>query len=111
VNRKYFVLAQFSRFVRAGATLIGNDDPNTVAALDVAARRLDLVTVNYRDARTIRYDLSAFAAHGAVAQVTYTESAGASTFARFDAPVVDHQVAFSAKPNAVYSLTIEGVVR
>lgn len=111
VNNKYFVLAQFSRFVRPGAMLLGNDDPHTVAALDAAAQRLDLVSVNYGSAQVIRYDLSAFARHGSVAQVTYTQTAGPSAFARLDLPVVDHRVELSAKPNAVYALTIDGVAR
>lgn len=60
------VLAQYSRHIRPGHTIISTDDGNTVAALDKATGGLVLVTTNYGTAQDITYDLST-AFGGAVA--------------------------------------------
>jgi len=60
-NPKYFVLAQYSRHIRPGMTILDSGDPNTVAAYDATAHKLVLVTLNDGPARRISYDLSGFA--------------------------------------------------
>jgi galactan endo-1,6-beta-galactosidase len=110
IYTKYYVFAQFTRFVRPGAVLLDNGDHNTVAALG-PGRQLAVVTVNYGNAQEIRYDLSAFARHGDVARVTYTQTNGAHVFARFDVPIADHVLTIPAEANAVYSLLVEDVTR
>ncbi len=62
VNPKYFVLAQFTRHIRPGMTLIDSGDPTTVAAYDPAHQKLVLVTTNHATPRRLRFDLSRFAA-------------------------------------------------
>lgn len=59
-NAKYFVLAQYTRHIRPGMTIIDSGEENTVAAYDAAARKLVLVSVNYGTAQRITYDLSNF---------------------------------------------------
>jgi len=59
-NPKYFVLAQYTRHIRPGMTLLGGDDANTVAAYDSAAHSLVLVTANHGTGQWITYDLSRF---------------------------------------------------
>ncbi len=59
VNGKYYVMAQFSRYVRPGARLVAVADPQAVAALDARARTLTVVAVNAADVPAERsYDLS-----------------------------------------------------
>jgi galactan endo-1,6-beta-galactosidase len=111
VYTKYFVFAQFTRFLRPGAVFLDNDDHNSVAALQVATGRLALVTVNFGNAQVIRYDLRRFASHAGVARVTYTRTDGSHVFERFDAPIVDHMVQIPAEANSVYSLVVDGVTR
>lgn len=64
VNTKYYVLAQFTRHIKPGMTIIDGGEANTVAAYDHAAKRLVLVTTNYDAAQTITYDLSRFRVAG-----------------------------------------------
>jgi galactan endo-1,6-beta-galactosidase len=60
VNTKYYVMAQYSRHVRPGMTVIDGGEGNTTAAYDPANHRLVLITTNYGTAQTITYDLSKF---------------------------------------------------
>ena len=59
-NPKYFVLAQYTRHIRPGMTILDGGEGNTVAAYDAAARKLVIVTINYSTTQTITYDLSNF---------------------------------------------------
>ncbi|MBO0840073.1 MAG: hypothetical protein J2O49_04555 [Sciscionella sp.] len=64
VNKKYYVLAQYTRHIRPGMEIIDSSEPNTTAAYDHAAKRLVLVHANVGGARRVTYDLSAFGAVG-----------------------------------------------
>ena len=59
-NPKYFVLAQFSRHIRSGMTIIDGGESNTTAAYDAVAHKLVLVTTNYGTGQWVNYDLSRF---------------------------------------------------
>ena len=60
-NPKYFVMAQFSRHLKKGMTLLNSGDKNTVAAYDSVSKKLILISVNYNNAgQWISYDLSRF---------------------------------------------------
>ena len=73
VNEKFYVFAQYTKFVRPGDTLIGVSDPQTLAADNAKTRRLTLVVTNNTDApTTITYDLSRFCRLPPVAQVVRT---------------------------------------
>jgi len=62
VNNKYFVVAQYSRHVRVGMSVISGGDPtnSTVAAYDATGRSLTLVQHNPNNAQTVTFDLSKF---------------------------------------------------
>lgn len=64
VNRKFFVLGQFTRYIRQGFHIIEIDDPNSIAAYDVMTHRLVIVTLNGETARRAEYDLSRFTSIG-----------------------------------------------
>jgi galactan endo-1,6-beta-galactosidase len=59
-NPKYFVLAQYTRHIRPGMTILDGGEGNTIAAYDAAARKLVLVTMNYGTAQNITYNLAGF---------------------------------------------------
>jgi len=59
-NPKYYVLAQYTRHIRPGMTMIDGGEGNTIAAYDSANHRLVLVTTNYGTAQWINYDLSKY---------------------------------------------------
>jgi galactan endo-1,6-beta-galactosidase len=60
VQTKYYVMAQFSRHIRPGMTILDTGVGYAVAALDAAARRLVIVAVNTGAAQTLTFDLSRF---------------------------------------------------
>ena len=73
INRKFWVMGQFSKYIRPGARFIAVDDRDTLAAFDAAKRVLTIVTTNSRDAgRPMNIDLSGFARLGASARVIRT---------------------------------------
>lgn len=59
-ERKYYVLAHFTRHIRPGMTIIDGSQVTTVAAYDEVSHKLVLVTMNDDVAQTIPYDLSMF---------------------------------------------------
>ena len=60
-GEKYWVLANYSRFIRPGAVFIDADDKHSLAALDAAGHTLTIVTTNWDNHdETSSYDLSRF---------------------------------------------------
>ena len=59
-NPKYYVMAQYSRHIRPGMTIVDGGDGNTIAAYNSSTRKLVLVTVNYGTAQWITFDLSRY---------------------------------------------------
>jgi O-glycosyl hydrolase len=74
---RYWVMGNYSKYVRPGAIMIGNSDTSTFAAYDPGHSTLTLVTTNpTASAESYSYDLSKFGATGATAtpyQTTGTE--------------------------------------
>lgn len=62
LNKKYFVMGQFSRFIRPGAEIIAVDDANSLAAYDPIRHSLTIVALNDEDkSLKLCFDLSQFA--------------------------------------------------
>lgn len=108
VYTKYYVFAQFTRFLRPGYHLIGSNDLNSIAAHDAAGKRLILITVNYTPQR-IDYDLGGLAAVGATATVTRTQADGSACFATGTIPIKDGKFSINATEKTIYSIVVEGV--
>ena len=73
VNKKYYVMAQYSRFLRPGYQIIAITDPNSVAAWDAKTGTVVFVTRNGGDTDLhVTYDLSGFTRLGASATVCRT---------------------------------------
>ena len=65
INDKYYVMANYSKFIRPGVRFIPVADDSTLAALDAKSRQLILVATNPTDApRQVTYDLSPFTSLG-----------------------------------------------
>ena len=58
VNRKFFVMGQFTRYIRPGYHLIQVADPNSIAAYDPSSHRLVIIKVTGDAAEPIKFDLS-----------------------------------------------------
>lgn len=66
-NPKWYVLAQFTRHIRPGMQMIDIGDSHSVAALDVGAHRLVIVSA-YTRGEEVKYDLGVFRRVGRVAK-------------------------------------------
>ncbi|WP_181438702.1 RICIN domain-containing protein [Paenibacillus sambharensis] len=63
IKKKYYAMAQWSKFIRPGYKIIDIGDGNSIAAYDSAGSKLVIVTINdSSSANTVTYDLSHFTA-------------------------------------------------
>jgi galactan endo-1,6-beta-galactosidase len=60
VSRKYYVLAQFTRHIREGMTILSGGSSYTIAAYDSTNSKLVIVAVNWGASQSITFDLSKF---------------------------------------------------
>lgn len=117
VQTKYFVMAQFSRHIRPGMTMVEVGVDYAVAALDAAAKRLVIVAVNKASIpQTLTFDLSRFRAvsggsGGLVPRWnTLTSGAGDRYAAHTDTRLNGTSLSVPFEAGAVQTLQIDGVV-
>ena len=110
INEKYYVMGQYSRFIRPGAVLIANDDPNTLTAADPRTKSLVLVVTNSSDTvRLATYDLSRAMRLGTVA--TGTRTSATQTWATLPAVrLTGKSLSVTLPPKSVTSYVISGEV-
>ena len=110
INEKYYVMGQYSRFIRPGAVLIANDDPNTLTAADPRTKSLVLVVTNSSDTvRLATYDLSRAMRLGTVAAGTRTSAT--QTWATLPAVrLTGKSLSVTLPPKSVTSYVISGEV-
>lgn len=124
INRKYFVFAQYTRFIRPGfeivpaAPRLPNDQQiwsDAIAALEGGrgrARRLVIVLRSVA-AESLEIDLTAASDIACpVASVTATnfdDSAGSKQFHTTTALVIGKKLAINAEKDTVYSIVVPGV--
>ena len=110
INEKYYVMGQYSRFIRPGAVLIANDDPNTLTAADPRTKSLVLVVTNSGNTvRLATYDLSRAMRLGTVAAGTRTSAT--QTWATLPAVrLTGKSLSVTLPPKSVTSYVISGEV-
>ncbi len=81
---KYFVLAQYTRHIRPGMTILETGDTDTIAAYDARARKLVVVARNGNEAGTKTFDLAAFNAPDGPVAGWITEPKGDTRYERRD---------------------------
>lgn len=107
---KYYVFAQFSRFLRPGYKLLGSSDGNTVVAYSSSEKQLVLVSVNYGTAQNIVYDLTSIASIGeASAALTTTNTDGSKLLAGSSVLLSGKQLTIRAEANSIQSIVVRGV--
>jgi O-glycosyl hydrolase len=75
VNEKYYVMANYSRFIRPGYQFLAIDDANSLAAYDASSGTLVIVTTNSGTSdNNITYDLSGFTSTGTVTPYRTSDS-------------------------------------
>jgi galactan endo-1,6-beta-galactosidase len=117
VNNKYYVLAQYTRHITPGMTIIDGGDPNTIAAYDANARRLILVVTNYGTAQSINFDLSEFSSVGGSGSeglvyrwATQTDGSGDKYTAHSDTYLSGKRFSSAFPTNTVQTFQIDNVV-
>ena len=72
-SEKFYVMWQFSHFIRPGSRLIGVNESHSLAAYDPAGQKLTVVAVNDdTNALEVAYNLTAFVRTGTAVNVTRT---------------------------------------
>jgi galactan endo-1,6-beta-galactosidase len=109
-NPKYHVLAQYSRHLRPGMTLLEDGDANTITAYDATARRLVIVTVNYATPQSVSYDLSAFRyVEGPISRWVTVTGSGDKYRAYQDTALNGKSFTAAFASNSVQTFEIQGV--
>ncbi|BCM93270.1 hypothetical protein IAD21_05159 [Abditibacteriota bacterium] len=106
---KFYVLAQFTRTIHDGATILGSSDHNTIAAYDAKKRELSFVTTNYGNAQSIEYDLSNLKNVAPEATLITTNTDGSKRFESSKIAVTGAKITLNATANTIYSLTLSNV--
>jgi len=109
-NPKYFVLAQYSRHIRPGMTIIDGGEENSIAAYDAATRKLVIVTMNYNTAQTITYNLSNFFNAAGPIRRWVTMTGAGSKYASFtDTPLSNKLFASYFATNTIQTFEVQNV--
>ena len=109
-NPKYYVLAQFSRSIRPGMTILSSGDPNTVAAYDPAGHTLALVTLNGATGQWINYDLSHFSRAAGPITRWDTQTGGGDLYAQHNDTSLSGTKFWSwFSPNTVQTFVVQNV--
>lgn len=109
IQKQFYVLGQYSKFIRPGALLIDSGNGKTTAAYDRASGKLVLVTYNdTSETLPVTYDLSRFGAVGSSA--TAWRTSGTENLVRLsNAPIARRQLVAAIPPNSVVTHVVSGV--
>ncbi|MCX5169280.1 glycoside hydrolase [Streptomyces antibioticus] len=116
VQPKYYVMAQFSRHIRPGMTILDTGVSYAVAALDRAARRLVIVAANTAaSAQTLTFDLSRFTtvaggANGLVPRWNTVTTTGGDRYRAYtDTSLNGKSVSVPFAAQSVQTIQVDGV--
>ncbi|MFH8836868.1 RICIN domain-containing protein [Streptomyces sp. NPDC017868] len=108
-NKKYWTMAQYSRFVRPGAHVIATDDPDTLAAIRPNGQGLVLVHVNRGGtARDLTLDLGGFQTTGGTVE-RYTTDATRNVERGTDLTVSGRTLRATVGAGSVTTFVLPGV--
>lgn len=112
VNPKSHVLAQYSRHIRPGMTIVESGHESTVAAWSAQDRKLVLVVFNDGPARTARFDLSNFAMPDGPVVRALTAPKGTARYERQpDIPLKSRRFEVELPADSIETFEIKGVTR
>ena len=109
INKKFYVMWQFSHFIRPGQQILSVGDSNTLASYDVTNHILFLVTVNdTTNSFNVTYNLGAFASVGSQAG-RFRTSATENNLALAGLPVTGKQFTTPIAAQSVTTHSLSGV--
>lgn len=109
INRKFYVLSQFSQFIRPGCQIIDSGDDNSLVAYAPDSCRLSIVTVNDHDQPlTVVFDLRAFQTH--TTKVTRSRTSATENEQEVEAAaLVDGRFTSTLPPRSVTTQVIKDI--
>ncbi len=107
-NTNYYLRAQFSRFIKAGYTLIGSSSANSVAALSPDGKELVIVLSNSLNSKQkFEIDLSAFQLSGKVQQFeTLAKESMSKKLFETNFTISQNSFEFMAQPQSVVTFLV-----
>ncbi|QGV82400.1 hypothetical protein EIZ62_01210 [Streptomyces ficellus] len=109
-NKKYWAMAQYTKFVRPGARVINTDDANTLAAMAPSGRGAVVVHSNPTgSARTVTVDLGGFARVSSAPVQRYTTDATQNLQRGADLTPSGKRVTVTLPPGSVTTFVLPGV--
>ncbi|MEU3902885.1 glycoside hydrolase [Streptomyces goshikiensis] len=108
-NKKYWAMAQYSRFIRPGARVIGTDDDHTLAAVRPGGQGVVVVHTNSTgSARTLALDLTGFRDVSCAPVQRYTTDATRDVHREADAFTAGKRLTVTVDPHSVMTLVVPG---
>ncbi|MBC7531422.1 MAG: hypothetical protein H7318_07575 [Oligoflexus sp.] len=107
---KYYVMAQFSRFIHQGQTILGSSDDRTIVAYNETTNKLTIVSVNIGNEQTVEVDLSKLKSWSSTIMHVGTKFDGSKLYKIKQYRTFATKVRFTAEANSVSSLEISDAV-
>ncbi|MFE2523230.1 glycoside hydrolase [Streptomyces sp. NPDC059382] len=108
-NKKYWAMAQYSRFIRPGARVITTDDTDTLAAIRPGGQGAVVVHTNATGSpRTVTLDLSGFRTVSPSPVQRYTTDATRNVHREADVSAEGRHLTVTLDPGSVTTLVIPG---
>lgn len=110
-NKKYYTMANYTKFIRPGSQFINSDDQNTLAAIDKENNKVVAVYTNHsNDEQTIDFDLSGFDTISDSATATpYVTSDEDNLVEKEKVAVTDESLSTTVAPKSVTTFVISDV--
>ncbi len=107
VNQKYYVMANYSRFIRPGSQIIADDDAHSLAAVDPQRRHVIVVATNpLQQPQQVNYDLTGISSVGRTARVWQT-CTGEQLKSLKGVPVINGKFAATLPPMSVTTFVVD----
>ncbi|KAJ3064045.1 hypothetical protein HDU99_004604 [Rhizoclosmatium hyalinum] len=111
IASKYYVFAQFTRFIRPGDQILNSGSNTVILAHNPATNTYKFVVVVYKSSLTVTLNLSSMIFTGTKTlpksvSWTYTATDGSVLFGKFNSAITGKKIVFRAHKNSVYSVEI-----
>ncbi|TPX65015.1 hypothetical protein CcCBS67573_g08247 [Chytriomyces confervae] len=108
IHTRYFLLAQFTRFIRPGDEILATSSANAIVAYNPTTKRYKFVVVNYLCIPTVSVTIEGLKKGVLVerVRVTCTQADGKAMFKSFSAVVLAGAVVFRMEKHSVCSFTL-----
>ena len=110
-NKKYYTMANYTKFIRPGYQMINTDNQNTLAAIDKDKSEVVVVYTNHSDTeQAIDFDLSGFESIGSAAKARpYVTSAEDNLSKQDEVMVTNAKLSTKVPPQSVSTFVISDI--